>query len=151
MNAEEIMIKNVYKVRENALVRDVIKNFIYRRISGLPIVDNKNKIVAYISDGDIMRYIGNHENIVLDIVCFTTIIQGDYNTFEERLKDILNLKVLDIAQKKVISVCKNTDIADIAAILAKKKIKKLPVEDNGTLIGIISRGDVIRHAFQHII
>lgn len=66
MKANEIMIKQVYTVRESDTVRAAIKKFIKNRISGLPIVNDKNKIVAYVSDGDIMRYIGKHENIVVD-------------------------------------------------------------------------------------
>uniref|UniRef100_UPI0038657C51 CBS domain-containing protein n=1 Tax=Paenibacillus psychroresistens TaxID=1778678 RepID=UPI0038657C51 len=67
-------------------------------MSGLPIVNERNEIVAYISDGDIMRYIG----------------------------------------KKHMT-------------MGEKKIKKVPVERQGVLVGIISRGDVIRHVFKQFI
>ena len=45
----------------------------------------------------------------------------------------------------------NEEIENIAALLGKGQIKKLPVERNGVLVGIISRGDVIRHSFKAII
>lgn len=68
-----------------------------------------------------------------------------------RTQRLLNLNIMDIAQKKVIKVAWDEEIEDIAAILGKKKIKKLPVERNGELVGIISRGDVIRHSFKAIL
>lgn len=151
MNASEIMIKNVYTVKEKDTVRDVIKNFIDHGISGLPIVNDNNKILAYVSDGDIMRYIGKHENIAVDFFYYFAYIEGDDEKFEKRVQKILDLSILDIAQKKVVKVSQDTDIEDIAAILANKNIKKLPIEQDGILVGIISRGDVIRHAFKAIL
>jgi CBS domain-containing protein len=148
MQAHEIMISHVYKVKDKDTVRSVIEQFIAHRISGLPVVNDKNEIVAYISDGDIMRYIGKHKDIVVDSFFFVDVIKGDDEAFEERARKILDLNVLNIAKKRVIKVAWDEEIENIAAILGQKQIKKLPVERNGVLVGIISRGDVIRHAFK---
>lgn len=151
MQAHEIMINQVYTANENDLVMSVIKKFIKYRISGVPIINDKNQIVAYVSDGDIMRYIGKHENLVVDFLYYVSAAKGDDDEFEDRLQKILNLNIMDIAQRKVIKVNINEDIENVASILAKKSIKKLPVEHNGILVGIISRGDVIRSCFKSIL
>lgn len=151
MKAFEIMIKQVYKVNETDTVRSVIEKFMTYRISGLPVVNNRNEIVAYVSDGDIMRYIGKHHDFVVDAFVFVAVIKGDDEEFLERAQRLLNLNIMDIAQRKVIKVAWDEEIENIAAILGKKKIKKLPVERNGVLAGIISRGDVIRHSFKAIL
>ncbi|MDP4084880.1 MAG: CBS domain-containing protein [Bacillota bacterium] len=151
MQAQDIMITQVYKVKENDSVRSVIEKFIEFRISGLPIVNDQNQIVAYVSDGDIMRYIGKHEDRVIDSFYYAFVIKGDDEEFEERKKKILDLNVLEIAKKKVLKVSWDEEIENIAAILGKRQIKKLPVERKGVLVGIISRGDVIRHSFKSIL
>lgn len=151
MQAHEIMIRHVYKVKESDTVRAVIEKFIAHRISGLPIVNDQNQIVAYISDGDIMRYIGKHENIVINSFLFAAMIQGDDEDFEKRAQRLLDLNVLDIVKRNVFKVSWDEEIENIAAILGKKHIKKLPVEQNGVLVGIISRGDVIRHSFKSLL
>ncbi|WP_186578770.1 CBS domain-containing protein [Aquibacillus kalidii] len=151
MKAHEIMISQVHKVKENATVRSVIEKFIEYRISGLPIVNDRNEIVGYISDGDIMRYIGKHKDVVVSSFFFVSIIKGDEEEFEQRLKSILDLNVLNIAKKKVVKVDWQEQIENIAAILGEKQIKKLPVDRDGVLVGIISRGDVIRNAFNRIL
>lgn len=151
MKAYEIMNKEVYKVMENDTVRVVVKKFIENGISGLPVVNEKNEIVAYVSDGDIMRYIGKHEKLVVDFFYYVAVINGDDDDFESRVQKILDLNILQIAQRKCIKVSQDEEIENIAALLAKKNIKKLPVEHQGKLVGIISRGDVIRHAFKSII
>lgn len=86
MKAHEIMISNVYKVKETDNIRSVIKKFIEYHISGVPVVNNKNEIVAYISDGDIMRYIGKHKDIFIDSIYTVFIIKGDTEDFDERIK-----------------------------------------------------------------
>jgi CBS domain-containing protein len=58
---------------------------------------------------------------------------------------------MEIAKKKVIKVQWDTPIEEIAAIMGEKKIKKVPVERKGVLVGIISRGDVIRHVFKQFL
>lgn len=151
MQAHELMKTNVIKVKKQDSVRAVINKFIDYNISGLPVVNDRNEVVGYISDGDIMRFIGKHKDVVVDWFHFVTVIQGDDYKFEERVNNILNLNVMDIAKKTVQKVGWNEEIENIAAILGKKQIKKLPVEKNGVLAGIISRGDVIRTIFKELL
>ncbi|WP_373460385.1 CBS domain-containing protein [Paenibacillus sp. V4I7] len=151
MKANEIMVRQVYKVKEGDTVRVVIEKFIKHRISGLPVVNDRNEVVAYLSDGDIMRYIGKHDDHVFGSYFYTAIIKGDNEEFHERVRSLLPLNVMKIARKKVFTVDSEEEVEQIAAILGKKRIKKLPVLHQGVLVGIISRGDVIRHSFQSIL
>jgi len=151
MKAYEIMVKEVYKVKESDTVRSVVEKFIAHGISGLPVVNDRNEIVGYVSDGDIMRYIGKHQDFVVDVVYYAAVFKGDAVEYEERAKKLLDLNVMDIAQKKVIKVAWDEEIENIAATLGKKKIKKVPVERGGVLVGIISRGNVIRQTFKSLL
>ncbi|GGG54913.1 CBS domain-containing protein [Paenibacillus radicis (ex Gao et al. 2016)] len=148
MQAHEIMIRQVYKVKEYDLVRDVVEKFIKYQISGLPIVNDRNEIVAYISDGDIMRFIGKHKDLVINNFYYMAVLKGDYDKFDERASKLLESNVMDIAKRKVITVAWNEEVENVAALLGEKHIKKLPVERHGVLVGIISRGDVIRNVFK---
>ncbi|QSF46364.1 CBS domain-containing protein [Paenibacillus tianjinensis] len=151
MKAHEFMIRQVYKVKEYDTVRTFIEKCIEHRISGMPVINDRNEIVAYLSDGDIMRYIGKHDDLIVDSFFQVNVIKGDEDEFEERTRRLLNLNVMAIAKKKVITVSWDEDIERIAAILGKKQIKKVPVERNRVLMGIISRGDVIRHSFKSLL
>jgi CBS domain-containing protein len=150
MQASDIMISQVYKVKENDKVKAVIEKFSDHRISGLPIVNERNEVIGYISDGDIMRYIGK-KHMAMDIFNFAQIYEHEKEYFEQKSKTILNLNVMAIAKKKVLKVQWDTPIEEIAGILGEKKIKKVPVERKGVLVGIISRGDVIRHVFKQFL
>ncbi len=148
MKAYEVMVSQVHKVKETDTIKSVIEKFIEHQISGLPVVNDRNEVVAFISDGDIMRYIGKHTDKVIDTFYYPIVIMGDYENFEEREQRLLNLNVMQLAKRKVIKVSWDEDIEIIAAILGKKQIKKVPVVRNGVLAGIISRGDIIRNSFK---
>jgi len=151
VKAHEIMKTPVIKVEENETIRAVVKRFIQNGISGLPIVNEKDEMVGYISDGDIMRYIGKHQNIFYDSFFFFGALKGDHEGFEERAKRVIDLNAMEIAKKNVIKTNWDTDDEDVAALLGERQIKKLPVERDGKIVGIISRGDVIRRSFEAIL
>ncbi|WP_127530223.1 CBS domain-containing protein [Paenibacillus kobensis] len=149
MKAMDIMNRQVYKVKENDTVRSVIEKFIDHSISGLPIVNDRNEIVGYISDGDIMRFIGKKSDRVVGNFYYIAVVR-DPELMEDKVQQILDLNVLVIAKRKVITANWDEDIDLVAATLGKKQIKKLPIVRNGVLVGIISRGDVIRHVFRSV-
>ncbi|THF84211.1 CBS domain-containing protein [Cohnella fermenti] len=153
MKARDVMITQVYKVKETDTVRRVLEKFVDHGISGVPVVNEANEIVGYVSDGDIMRFIGRPELGMFDSLPYAFMVRLDENEepFEERSKRLLGMNVMEIAKKKVVTVDWNEDIQDVAALLGKKRIKKLPVVRGGVLVGIISRGNVIRHAFTNLL
>lgn len=149
MQARDIMISQVYKVKEYDTVRAVIEKFIDHRISGMPVINDRNEIKAYVSDGDIMRYIGKHNDVIISSLTFTTVVKGDEEAFDERVRKLMDVNVMEIAKKKLVTVPWDEEVENIAAILGRKQIKKVPVERGGVLVGIISRGDIIRHSFNY--
>lgn len=151
MEAFEFMNKPAITVRNDESIRSVVRKFIDQGISGLPIVNEKSKMVGYISDGDIMRFIGKHKDLFYESFFFVGAIRSEDGGFDERAKEVLDLNVMEIAKKSVVKTNFDTDIEDIAGVLGDKKIKKLPVECDGELVGVISRGDVIRQTFELIL
>src|SRR5699024_6826280 len=93
----------VIKVEENETLRAVVKKFIQNGISGLPIVNDNDEMVGYISDGDIMRYIGKHKHIFYDSFFFFGAMKGDHEGFEQRAKRVIDLNVMVIAKENVIT------------------------------------------------
>lgn len=143
--AHEIMVDPVITVGESDTVKTVLRTFVKYRISGVPIINTKNEPVGFISDGDIMNYIGYHDPITFfsDITSYA-ITWMEPESFEDKIKDLSNLNVMKIATKRLIAVQFNEDLDKVAKILGNKKIKKVPVVKGKELVGIISRGDIIR-------
>lgn len=148
MKVSEMMTEEVIAVNEQESVREVIKLFIEHQVSGVPIVDSKNKVTGYISDGDILSRIGKHKDFFIDYIYSVEVLKNSNDDFEGRVEKVLDMNVREVGKKKVAKADADMDVEDVAAILGKKKFKKLPVVQAGKLVGIVSRKDVIRSAFQ---
>jgi len=150
MKISEIMMKDVYSVHLTATIGEVLTLMVDHKVSGVPIVDDNNAVVGFISDGDIMKFIAKQDPRIIDMTSFIT-VWYDTETFEKKLQDLRNLNVMELAQTKVISVEEDFEIDEVAKILGKKKIKKVPVLKNGLLVGVASRSDIIRYIASQIV
>ncbi|WP_428908129.1 CBS domain-containing protein [Niallia sp. Krafla_26] len=150
MKAHTIMKKQVIKVKEHDQMQCVIEKFLDYGVSGVPVVNDRNEIVGYVSVEDIMRFIGKPNDLVFGTPFFMEHYQINEEDFVERAQKIKKLNVMEFAQTKVYKVSWYEDIETITAIFAKEKTKKILVERNGVLVGIISRNDVIYNSFKSL-
>ncbi|NLL52236.1 MAG: CBS domain-containing protein [Peptococcaceae bacterium] len=150
--AHEIMVNQVISVSEQDSVKTALKALFEHHISGIPVINSRNEPVGYISDGDIMKYIGYRDPSVFffDLAIYpTSWIMSQ--SFEEKIKDLQNFNVMDIATNKVITVQYNEEIEKIAKVLGDKKIKQVPVVKDKKMVGIISRGDIVRYIVKNFL
>ncbi|MCD8316692.1 MAG: MFS transporter, partial [Eggerthellaceae bacterium] len=136
------VMKKPYVISANATVRDAMKILVERKTSGLPVVDDDQNIVGFITDGDLL---GAMSKIDIPVDLGTSLAPYlDLRDFDDRAKDALNTRVIDIATKTVISVDVNTPIDAVCDTLSSKKIKKVPVLEGRKVVGTISRSDIVR-------
>ena len=140
----EIMKTDVYTVSDEATIKEVLQMLVESKTSGLPIVNAKNQVVGFISDGDIMKFIAKQNSRIIDMTSFIT-VWYDTESFEKKLHDLMELSVMELATTKLISVDTDYDIDEVAKVLGEKKIKKVPVLEDGKLAGVISRSDILRY------
>lgn len=144
------MNKQPYFVHSTDSVREVAQILAANKTSGVPIVDENMKVVGFISDGDIMKYIGRSDGALVDATLMLYRATDDEN-FAQRVTDLLDLNVMRIATKGAISMESGSELDEACRLLAEKRIKKAPVVDeNGTLIGSLSRSDVIRSTMANL-
>jgi len=140
----EIMKTDVYTVSDEATIKEVLQVLVESKTSGLPIVNAKQQVVGFISDGDIMKFIAKQNPRIIDMTSFIT-VWYDTESFEKKLHDLMELSVMELATTKLISVDTDYDIDEVAKVLGEKKIKKVPVLEDGKLAGVISRSDILRY------
>ena len=143
VKVKDVMITNVIKVKESESVKDVLQKMAKYHVGGLPIVNEKNELIGYISDGDIMRYLGKYQPVVIDLFYYRGVLY-DPSDDEEKMLHLLSKDIKELSQNKVITVKENCELGEVAKILGDKRVKKVPVVRGNTLVGIISRGDLIR-------
>ncbi|WP_088227644.1 CBS domain-containing protein [Desulfosporosinus sp. FKB] len=149
--AFETMVKQVVSVSNNDSVKTVLQAFVEHRISGVPVINAKNEPIGFISDGDIMKNIGYQDPKIFFIDAFNSASWVDTETFDDKIKNLMNCNVMEIATKRVMTVEAEEDLDQVAKVLGNKKIKKVPVVSQGKLVGIISRGDIVRYIVNNYI
>ena len=133
----EVMTKNVIKVGADADLTEVTNLLSENRISGLPVVDEDNRVIGVITEGDVLSMAGMREHGFKDIIRH---ILGEPLS---RPKEGRRLR--DVMTSPAITTGPDADIRDVALTLDEKRIKRLPVVDEqGRLIGVISRADIVR-------
>ena len=150
-----MLIKDVMKkpivVYEDDNLCDVIKLFREKKISGAPVLNKNGELVGIISESDIIKTITTHDedlNLILpsplDLIELPLKTALKIEEFKEDLKKALKTKVKDVMTKNVIVAKPDMTINDAAKLMIEHKIKRLPVvDDDGNLVGIITRGDLI--------
>lgn len=144
IKVHEIMEKDVYTCPTTATIGEVLQILVDNRVSGVPIVDDSLQVVGFISDGDIMQYIGKQNPQTIGFSTYMLVL-FDETPFDQKIKELLELNVMRLATTKIIYVDADYEIDEAAKILGKKKIKKAPVLKDGKLVGVISRSEIIRY------
>ena len=144
----DIMIKKPYTCTENCTIFDVVRIMAEHGVSSLPVVDSNYQVVGFISDGDIMGAIAQHRAHTIFTGGEASMLYFDDQSLEQRIEDLKDRCVMDFATRKVVCARPEQSIARVAALLAKKKFKKLPVvDDEGKLVGVIRRSAITKYVF----
>ena len=142
MKARDVMTLGVYTVKPTTSVKDVARLFMQRRISAVPVVDDQGKIVGIVSEGDLL-----HRSEIstqrrhpwwLDLMVRDEVLDA-----EEYIKAHAK-QVADIMTRNVITAEPDTPLQEIAEILAKYTIKRVPIVRDGRLVGIVSRANLVQ-------
>lgn len=136
---KDIMTKAVVAVRRDADVHEAARVLSERGISGMPVVDEQNRVIGVISEADLLILAGlKRESRFKDILRG---ILGEPVPARERGGSTVG----DVMSAPPITTRADDDIAAAARVLDERRIKRLPVVDEqGRLLGVISRADIVR-------
>ncbi|OPY25639.1 MAG: Inosine-5'-monophosphate dehydrogenase [Methanobacterium sp. PtaU1.Bin242] len=151
IKVKDAMEKNVIKFHADDKISDVAQSLRDNRISGAPIVDENLKIIGIISEGDIMRLLEVHSprlNLILpsplDLIELPIRMKYEIDEIAEDMNRAASVLIGEIMTKEVLTVKEDDDISDAAQLMDTHSINRLPVvDDEGKLIGIVTRGDLI--------
>lgn len=141
MKARDVMVSPVITVKPTSSVRDVAKTFLERRISAVPVVNDQGKVVGMISEGDLIHRseagTERQHSWWLDAFISDETLAAEYTKAHSRT-------VADVMTRRVITAAPDTPLQEIAALLEKNSIKRVPIVRNGKLVGIVSRANLVQ-------
>ena len=138
-----VMKEEVYTVSGEASIRDALHLITEKKISGVPVTDANQNLIGFLSDGDILRFLADVEPLFINASALQ-----ELPDFEERTKELMAMRVKDIAKKQVISVEAGMELGAVCQILTEHHIKKAPVLEDGKMIGIINMSNITKYVLQ---
>lgn len=140
MKVSDVMSTQVESVNTDSSVRDISRLIFGRGINGVPVV-KKGRLVGFITEKDILtKFYPTAQEYIEDPV--NTV---DFEKNEARIAEIFSIPAERIMSKNPTTVRPNTPLLKAQSIMFTKKVGRLPVvDDKGSLVGIISKGDIFR-------
>jgi len=140
MQARDVMSTPVISVTEEASVADVARLLLRKGISAVPVLGADGGLLGIVSEGDLVRRVesGTERESSWWLRLF-----GDT---EERVRDYAKThgrRVTDVMTRVVKTVDEDASLADIAALLERERIKRVPVMRGNEVVGIVSRANLL--------
>ena len=144
MIVQDIMNTAVKTANADTMIKDIASIMCFNKISGVPVVDNNEKLIGVLSEKDILKA------MFPDVEQFMHEgAKPDFESIEADYKGLLDKKAEDLMTQTVASVSADMPLLKAASLMCVKKIRRIPVTDtNNKLVGIISIGDVHKAIFQ---
>lgn len=142
MQASDIMTAPVVSITPDSTVYHAAKLLTDNRISGMPVVDENLDVIGVVSEGDLLRRIetGTQQQgrtWLAEFLAPTRQLAVEY------LKEH-SILVRDVMSTPAVTVDAAAPLTEVAELLGRRHVKRLPVLRDGRLVGIVSRANLVR-------
>ncbi|MDR1379827.1 MAG: CBS domain-containing protein [Synergistaceae bacterium] len=132
----DLMDRDLTVVMEHSTISEAIDIFYSHSVAGLPVVDVDWRLVGFLSETDILRAATPS---YLEVLTQSSFLSGEEEEFARELEKLGDLPVRDYMVKPPIAVEPYVSLMSIADLMIRKHFRRLPVVEDGVLIGIIDR------------
>ena len=147
MNAADVMTQPVISVAPEATIAEAARLMLLHRISGLPVTESSGKVVGMVTEGDLLRRaeLGteHRRRRWVELLVGPGRLAGDYIDTHGR-------KVGEVMTGTVVSVTPQETLSAVVDVMEERHIKRVPVIEQGRLVGIISRANLVRALVQRL-
>ena len=141
----DVMSRDPILVRPQTPLKEAIQILAEKRISGLPVIDDAGKLVGIISETDLMWQETGVTPPAYIMILDSVIYLQNPGTYERDLHKALGQTVGEVMSKNPVAISPDKSLKEAAQLIQNHKVQRLPVLDNGgNVIGILTRGDIIR-------
>jgi CBS domain-containing protein len=141
MNASDVMVHPVITTRPDSSVHDAAAIMIANHISAVPVTDTNGRLLGILSEGDLLRRseteTERRRSWWLESLTSAETLAKEFVKTHSR-------KVSDVMTRNIIVAQPDTPLHEIATLLERNRIKRVPVVQDGKLVGLVSRADLVR-------
>lgn len=138
------MVQEIISVRKETSLKELASVLTKHRIGGAPVVDDAGRYLGVVGEHDLIR----HEkplHIPTVITLFDSWIPLELpSTLKKEMERISATRVADLYNPGAPTVAPGTSLASVVALLSREDVDILPVLEEGKLVGVIGRGDLVR-------
>ena len=150
LKVRDLMTTEVVTLRPDDTVKKAATKLALDNVSGAPIVDNKNHLLGFVSENDILTIIMKYQQALdkknegdklLDYSMDSLSEPND--NLKQVSEEISNIEMSSIMVRSVMTTSPDAPIMEVLKTMLVMGINRIPVLEKGILVGIISRGDII--------
>ena len=141
MKVSDVMARRVISILPEASILEAVKLMLKNHISGLPVIDDRGKLVGILTEGDLLRRpeIGTERRRSR----WLNALFGPGEAADAYVHSH-SRKVKDVMTRDPVTVRESTPLHEVVHLMERRNIKRLPVTRAAKVIGIISRANLIR-------
>ncbi|MFO7311342.1 MAG: CBS domain-containing protein [Bacillota bacterium] len=140
MLAREIMTADAVAVAPDTSLADVASLMVAERVEGVPVTDGDGHLLGLITATDFLRLLLPNRVRFLDVDLYL----GPRRLHQALLKEIAGIRAADIMTRAVYTVEPDAPLEKVIGLMGEHRVRHLPVVQEGRLVGIIHRMDVVR-------
>ena len=135
--ARELMHPDLTAVMPTDLVHDAVHILYSHNLTGIPVIKDDWKLVGFLSESDVLKAA---VPTYLEVLAQSSFLSDEECTFLERFVELGNSTVSEYMNYEPIFLEPTASLMTVADLMLRKKIKRIPIVENGRLVGIIDRG-----------
>lgn len=144
LKARDIMCRNIVTVSPESGIAETVAILLEKRVNGLPVVDRKGRLQGIICQSDL---IAQQKRVPIPSVF--ALLGGliplqSPRDLEREVEKIAAIRVAQAMTPNPVTVTPETSLEEVATLMVEKKYHTLPVVEDGKLVGIIGKEDVLK-------
>jgi len=144
LTAKEIMTTDVVAVTTDTSLKELAKKFVETRYSNMPVLDENGELVGIISETDLVeQQRPMHIPTVMALFDWVFYLDSE-KKFKEEVDRVTATTVGELCSRNVVTCSPDDSARDLAGLMSKHKVHLLPVVEQGKMVGVVARLDLIR-------
>lgn len=149
MKAKDVMSKDVLTIPPSMGIRQIYGLFKKTRYGGIPVVNEENKILGMVTKAELLSvFLPDYFDMLGENIVFI----DDFGSLDEEFESLPSFELFiaeDIMKKGSVTIDGGASLLKVVAMMIKFNVRRILVEKDGILKGIITRGDICRAFFEN--
>ena len=143
--ARDVMTTEVVSFAVHEPITEAMRTLVEKGIDAGPVLDDAGKVVGMLSTGDLMVQEAQlHAPTVINILGGLIELPGSKKRFEHELEQAVAVDVEDAMSPDPVTCGPDDTVETVATLMHDNDISRVPVVEDGRLVGIVARGDILR-------